>query len=607
MKFNHTLLFIAMGSLGLNTATEAALTKNTLLTMDPAVIGCVGGVGTPPGSCSYGTTVTSGSYFAMGAVRVALSPGPDGGIFMEQNQPASGSHGGSPDSNESPSIDAPWGFFCNTGMHYTTIPVTVINPDVNGDGLTQTLDFSGWTVAWNYIPEINIGDIATITCSAAGCPVGSTYVMDYATTIPPSSLHNFGGVGYSFQMVGTVTAIPLFDVTADPVMPVFDGSPVIIDVLANDTRVTTYSFAPVLDSATVQVVSPASFGTTTVNGDGTITYNRSALDYASVDTFTYTVDDDAGFTSSETTVTVAGTNPVVSSDTGVTESDLGSTFNVATNATDNTGIAAATVLVDTAPVNGAINNPGDGTLTYTPKTGFTGIDTFTVTIEDDAGNLSSPTTQSVIVNAILPGSDNGDFVAGAAATGVGKTTGGGLTADEVGVDADAIQQCVGGCVDFVINTLNAGDSVKVVVPLSAAIPANAMYRKLAGGAWVDFVSDTDNALASAAPVSTAPLVCPEAGNAAYASGLTEGDVCLQITMNEGGSNDADGVADGSLMDPGGISVAASASAPAPASSGGGNSGCSISDTPTSLKQHGDWWIVVAFLAFLGLIRRKATH
>jgi len=189
-------------------------------------------------------------------------------------------------------------------------------------------------------------------------------------------------------------------------------------------------------------------------------------------------------------------------------------------------------------------------------------------------------------------------------------TGGGLTADEVGVDADAIQQCVGGCVDFVINTLNAGDSVKVVAPLSAAIPANAMYRKLTGGAWVDFVSDADNALASAAPVSTAPLVCPEAGNAAYASGLTEGDVCLQITMNEGGSNDADGVADGSLMDPGGISEVAPAAAPASntaAASGGDSGGCSISGTPTSLKQHGDWWIVVAFLTFLGLIRRKSTH
>ena len=203
-----TLLATALG-VGLGTVSlgaQAALVTGTQLTLDPGVLACIGKVDIYP-DCNIGVTVVDGSYFAMGASRVALQPGTDGGIIIGQIQTGSGAHGGFPNGTETTPIDMAWGFFCNTGFHYTTAPISVIDNDVNSDGgFTQSLDMSGWTVGWSGIPEINIGGIGSITCSLADCAAGSTYVLNYATPIPSSPLHSFGGVAYSLVLKGTVVA-----------------------------------------------------------------------------------------------------------------------------------------------------------------------------------------------------------------------------------------------------------------------------------------------------------------------------------------------------------------------------------------------------------------
>ena len=208
----RTILFTAIGmSLGVASLnTQAALVTGTLLTLEPAVSGCVGDLGTYP-NCDYGNRIVSGSYFQMGSFgQVPLSPGADGGVKIGVSQYGGGTHGGAPNGTETTSIDDAWYFFSNTGLHYTTAPITVIDNDVNNDGgFTQSLDMSGWTVSWSSLPEINLGGVGTITCSLADCAVGSTYQLDYYTPIPSSPLHNFGGVPYTLQLVGTVSAVPV--------------------------------------------------------------------------------------------------------------------------------------------------------------------------------------------------------------------------------------------------------------------------------------------------------------------------------------------------------------------------------------------------------------
>ncbi len=111
---------------------------------------------------------------------------------------------------------------------------------------------------------------------------------------------------------------------------------------------------------------------------------------------------------------------------------------------------------------------------------------------------------------------------------------------------------VGGLFDFEIHGLaKAGHTAQIVIPLRSAIPPNPRYRKMMPTGWQDFIVDGKNALASAAGSDGN---CPPPGDNAYSIGLTTGHKCLQLLLEDGGPNDADGVADGVITDPGSVAV-----------------------------------------------------
>ncbi|OOZ41471.1 hypothetical protein BOW53_03610 [Solemya pervernicosa gill symbiont] len=104
--------------------------------------------------------------------------------------------------------------------------------------------------------------------------------------------------------------------------------------------------------------------------------------------------------------------------------------------------------------------------------------------------------------------------------------------------------------DFIVSELPvAGQSIKVVIPQFVTIPANAVYRKWMPGGWQAFVEEGSNGLASA--VGEAGF-CPPPGDSAYQSGLNEGHWCVELTIEDGGPNDADSEANNSVVDPGGV-------------------------------------------------------
>ncbi|MCF6235306.1 MAG: FG-GAP-like repeat-containing protein [Gammaproteobacteria bacterium] len=113
---------------------------------------------------------------------------------------------------------------------------------------------------------------------------------------------------------------------------------------------------------------------------------------------------------------------------------------------------------------------------------------------------------------------------------------------------------VSGYYDFEIYGLTQpGDSANIVIPQLAAIPEGAWYRKydpVAG--WRDFVVDGNNAIASA---PGEPGRCPILSNPVYTSGLTPGHYCMRLTIEDGGPNDNDGVANSVIEDPGQVSIA----------------------------------------------------
>jgi hypothetical protein len=130
--------------------------------------------------------------------------------------------------------------------------------------------------------------------------------------------------------------------------------------------------------------------------------------------------------------------------------------------------------------------------------------------------------------------------------------------------------------DFTLSGLAVGASYELVLPLSQVIPEDAVYRKLTDNGWVDFVEDANNAVHSA----TVSGNCPDTNSDLWEAGLVPGGNCLKLTIQDGSSNDTDGLENGTVEDPSGIAVVKASPTPAPTptpnpttpSSGGGSSG-----------------------------------
>ncbi len=157
-------------------------------------------------------------------------------------------------------------------------------------------------------------------------------------------------------------------------------------------------------------------------------------------------------------------------------------------------------------------------------------------------------------------------------------------------------QLTGGLFDFQVEALPvAGQSVNIVVPQLAVIPADAQYRKLMPSGWQAFVENGSNRVASA---EGAEGFCPPPGDVSYSDGLTPGHWCVQLTIEDGGPNDADGEANQAIQDPGGVATPVSAvgegtgaSTPSGTTSGGGGA-------------FSPWMLLLGLLGWAGLRRKR---
>ena len=173
-----------------------------------------------------------------------------------------------------------------------------------------------------------------------------------------------------------------------------EGDPVQIDLTGNDSD-------PDGDTLTVIGGTDPANGTVTNNGDGTVTYTPNP-GFVGEDTFTYTITDGNGGQDTATvTVCVTDPNggnqdPDAVNDTTNTFPDTAVTVEVLANDSDPDG-DTLTIIGGTDPTNGSVTDNGDGTITYTPNTGFTGTDTFTYTVSDGNGGTDTATV-TVSVN-----------------------------------------------------------------------------------------------------------------------------------------------------------------------------------------------------------------
>ncbi|WP_432451965.1 Ig-like domain-containing protein [Agarivorans sp. QJM3NY_29] len=111
---------------------------------------------------------------------------------------------------------------------------------------------------------------------------------------------------------------------------------------------------------------------------------------------------------------------------------------------------------------------------------------------------------------------------------------------------------VGGIFDFIATGLaTPGQNYTVVLPQRLPIPESAVYRKFQNGQWVNFVEDTNNIVSSAAGEQG---YCPPPNDPQWAAGLNAGYWCVQLTIQDGGPNDDDGLVNASITDPGGVAI-----------------------------------------------------
>ncbi|MDG0980209.1 MAG: Ig-like domain-containing protein, partial [Halieaceae bacterium] len=138
--------------------------------------------------------------------------------------------------------------------------------------------------------------------------------------------------------------------------------------------------------------------------DGTVTYTPNA-DYFVSDTIVYTVSDGNGGTdTANVPVTV---NPINDAPVGNADTALSTNQDVAVvsgdllgNDTDIDGDAL--IFGELSANNGAVISNGDGTVTYTPNSGFVGNDTITYIVSDNKGGIDTVTVAVTVLEVNQP-------------------------------------------------------------------------------------------------------------------------------------------------------------------------------------------------------------
>ncbi len=195
--------------------------------------------------------------------------------------------------------------------------------------------------------------------------------------------------------------------------------PASVSVLANDT----YNGQPAsATNVTVTVTTPPATGTATVNANGTIGFTPAA-GFSGPVSFTYTICAPSQTTICSSAPVNLTVNAVVvaSPDQNTTTSGAPVTTTILANDTRNGQPASTTnvtISLVSQPANGAAVLNVNGTVTYTPATGFSGVNSFSYTICDIAqpGICSTTTTSITVISTVVANPDSQTLTAGIATT-----------------------------------------------------------------------------------------------------------------------------------------------------------------------------------------------
>ncbi|MFL2687102.1 MAG: tandem-95 repeat protein, partial [Alphaproteobacteria bacterium] len=195
---------------------------------------------------------------------------------------------------------------------------------------------------------------------------------------------------------GTATGIVTLTVTALNDAPIVGAVSVVV---SEDDATSGKLTASDVDSdeLTFELRSTAENGTAVVNEDGSYSYTPNA-NYAGSDSFTYSVSDgNGGITAGTVSVSVSAVNdgPTTPGASALVVED--ETFSGTLTGVDVDGDSLSFALSSGAS-NGVAIVGVDGSYTYTPKPAYAGPDSFTYTVSDGNGGLSTGTVSVTVAN-----------------------------------------------------------------------------------------------------------------------------------------------------------------------------------------------------------------
>ena len=278
----------------------------------------------------------------------------------------------------------------DTDVDLDPLTATVATPPLHG-GVVVNLDGS-----FTYTPDFNFNGDDSFTYTAND-GAGGWDTASVGVTVTPVNdapvANDDGGVGFTLaEDAATFTTANV--------------------VTANDTDVEDTTPAATT-TALFSPLSPAAAGTLVNNSDGTFDFTP-ALNWTGSASFAYTVDDSDGATSNAATVTLTVTavndDPVANDDGGAgfttAEDTPFTTANVVTindtDVEDVTPVATTTTItVPLAPVGaGTLVNNGNGSFDFAPAPEWSGLATFSYTVDDSAGATSNVAVVTITVTPV---------------------------------------------------------------------------------------------------------------------------------------------------------------------------------------------------------------
>jgi hypothetical protein len=143
--------------------------------------------------------------------------------------------------------------------------------------------------------------------------------------------------------------------------------------------------------------------------------NRFPYHRSVADSFQYTVRDKLGALSNTATVSLrVQPAPSAANDTATLAENQSITINVLANDTSDGGtLNAASLKIIVPPSHGTAAPNSSGAVLDTPTAGYSGLDTFQYTVQDNLGTVSNPATVSVEVTAAASDGSTGKGGGGA--------------------------------------------------------------------------------------------------------------------------------------------------------------------------------------------------